>query len=183
MEYAPLTWMSSARCHLKLLDKVQQRAERLIAGAQQPAQQQQRHPQQQQQQLVQPSQQSRQQQHEALGDPVLRDSLEHRRKVAALTVLYKAQVAHVPHLMDLRATWRRSERSTRTVLSGNDFLLEVPRSHSNTHQRALSSATVKWWNDFTSAVNIEGLSTQQVKVAAHRWLRLTSDSDSEYIIQ
>ena len=28
MEYAPLTWMSSARCHLNLLDKVQRRTER-----------------------------------------------------------------------------------------------------------------------------------------------------------
>ncbi|KAG0716705.1 hypothetical protein GWK47_000965 [Chionoecetes opilio] len=30
MEYSPVTWMSSAQCHLSLLDKVQRRAERLI---------------------------------------------------------------------------------------------------------------------------------------------------------
>ncbi|KAG0714527.1 Retrovirus-related Pol polyprotein from type-1 retrotransposable element R1 2 [Chionoecetes opilio] len=30
MEYSPLTWMSSAQCHLSLLDKVQRGAERLI---------------------------------------------------------------------------------------------------------------------------------------------------------
>ena len=36
MEYAPLTWMSSAHCHLNLLDKVQKRAERLISGVHRP---------------------------------------------------------------------------------------------------------------------------------------------------
>ena len=33
IEYSPLTWMSSAQCHLSLLDKVQRRAERLIQEA------------------------------------------------------------------------------------------------------------------------------------------------------
>ena len=32
MEYAPLTWMSSVRCPLNLLDKVQRRAEHLQAA-------------------------------------------------------------------------------------------------------------------------------------------------------
>ena len=81
MEYAPLTWMSSARCHLNLLlllhgHSAEERAERLISGVhrkyphQQPLQQRHHHHQQEQQQ------------------PVLRDTLEHRRRVAALTVLY-----------------------------------------------------------------------------------------------
>ena len=33
MEYAPLIWMSSARCHLNLLGQVQRQAERFICGA------------------------------------------------------------------------------------------------------------------------------------------------------
>ena len=33
MEYVPLTWMSGARCHLNLLDKVQRQAKCLISGA------------------------------------------------------------------------------------------------------------------------------------------------------
>ena len=130
MDYAPLTWMSSARCHLNLLDKVQRWAERLISVAHQlqPHQQ--------------PWQQQQQQQEQQTGvTELLRDSLEHRRRVAAMTVLHKAQIQHVPHLADLRTTWRRSERSTRTVL-GNDSLLEVPRSRSNAHQRAFSTAAV-----------------------------------------
>ncbi|XP_045101390.1 uncharacterized protein LOC123498345 [Portunus trituberculatus] len=154
MEYAPLTWMSSARCHLSLLDKVQRRAERLISGA--------THHQQHQ-----PHWRRRQRQQEEQQ----RHDLEHRRRVAALTVLHKAQVQRVPHLTDLRATWRRHEVGTRTV-SANDLLLEVPRSHSSTHQRAFTSAAVVWWNELTTDVDVRGLSTQQIKVAAHRWLRL-----------
>ena len=159
MEYAPLTWMSSARCHLNLLDKVQRRAERLISGAQQP------HPPPQQ------PQQPRRQQQQQGDDPVLRDTLEHRRRVAALTVLHKAQIHQVPHLADLRATWRRSERCTRTV-QGNELLLEVPRSHSSTHQRTFSSAAAVWWNNLTAVVDVRPLSTQQMKVTTHKWLRL-----------
>lgn len=163
MEYAPLTWMASARCHLNLLDKVQRRAERLINGTQhhRPSQwetqrqQQQQHP------------------HEGRARPATNqlNSLEHRRRVAALTVLHKAQVGLVPHLTDLRATWRRSERSTRTVLS-NASLLEVPMARSSTHQRAFSIAAVVWWNNLTADVDVTQLSTQQMKVASHRWLLL-----------
>lgn len=159
MEYAPLSWMSSARCHLNLLDKVQRRAERLINDARQPRP---------------PPQQPWRQQRQQLGqedEPELRDTLEHRRRVAALTVLHKAQIQQVPHLADLRATWRRSERCTRTVQS-NDLLLEVPRSHSSSHQRTFSSAAAVWWNDLTAVVDIRPLSTQQMKVATHKWLRL-----------
>ncbi len=94
------------------------------------------------------------------------DCLEHHRRVAALTVLHKAQVQHVPHLTDLRATWRRSELCTRTVLS-NDSLLEVPRSYSTTHQRAFTATTVRLWNACTTAVDIRQMSTQQAMVAAH----------------
>ena len=166
MEYAPLTWMSSSRCHLNLLDKVQRRAERLISGARQPHLTRQPWRQRQQQQQHQQQQQQRQE-----DGQVLRDTLDHRRRVAALTVLHKAQIQNVPHLADLRATWRRSERNTRTVLS-NNLLLEAPRSRSSTHQRAFSSATVVWWNALTAEVDVVPLSTQQMKVSTHRWLLL-----------
>ncbi|MPC92470.1 hypothetical protein E2C01_087561 [Portunus trituberculatus] len=126
MEYASLTWMSSARCHLSLQDKVQRRVERLISSA---THHQLHHPHWwRRQQHRQPQQE--QQRHD------LRDSLEHSRRVAALTVLHKAQLQRIPHLTDLGATWRRHEVGTRTMLA-NDFL-EVPRSHSSTHQRALT---------------------------------------------
>ena len=43
MEYAPLIWMSSAGCHINLLDKVQRRPEHLISGARQHQHQHQQH--------------------------------------------------------------------------------------------------------------------------------------------
>ena len=89
LEYGFLAWISCPRSHLARLDKVQRRAERLIAsvGDQEQA-------------------------------PLL-DSLEHRRMVGALTVLHKAQVQQVPHLAELRIPWRQPIRSTRSVLSSD----------------------------------------------------------------
>ena len=77
LEYGFLAWISCPRSHLARLDKVQRRAERLIAsvGDQEQA-------------------------------PLL-DSLEHRRMVGALTVLHKAQVQQVPHLAAPRIPWRQ----------------------------------------------------------------------------
>ena len=150
MEYSPLTWMNSAQCHLSLLDQVQRRAERLISDArgQHQHQRPQRRRQQQQQQL---------------------DSLDHRRRVGALTVLHKAQVQHTPHLAALRVPWRRNERTTRTAVS--DLLLEVPRVHTTRCQRAFTCATAELWNTFTTHVAVGRMSTQRVKCAAHAWLR------------
>ena len=86
--------------------------------------------------------QQQQQRQAAAAKPAVRDSLEHRQRVAALTVLHKAQIQQ---MRDLETAWRRSERNMRTVLS-NDSLLEVSRSHSSTHQRSFSTAIVVWWN-------------------------------------
>ncbi|MPC99085.1 hypothetical protein E2C01_094480 [Portunus trituberculatus] len=74
--------------------------------------------------------------------------------------------------------WRRSERTTRAVVS--DTLLEVPRCHSVRCQRAFSHDTVVLWNAFISAVDVSSMSTQQVKCAAHAWLRTHQpDNDSD----
>lgn len=139
LEYASLTWMSSPRTHLNLLDKVQRRAEQLIACAAQ--------------------------REEVL--PQL-DTLEHRRKVASLTVMHKAQVQHVSHLSGLRLPWRQSQRSTRSVLT-SDCQVEVPCSRSSTHQRTFTSTTARLWNSMVASVQVRGLTTQQMKLAAHAW--------------
>ena len=172
MEYSPLTWMCSAQGHLSLLDKVQRRAERLISDNYD--HQQRHHP--GQQLRHRPHERRPQQQHRhppeahqnASSTPML-DSLEHRRRVGALTVLHKAQVQYTPHLAALRVPWRRCERTTRTVVS--DLLLEIPMAHTTGKQRAFTCATSLLWNAFTAAVEVRHMSTQQVKVAAHTWLR------------
>lgn len=145
LEYASLAWMSCSRTHLLLLDKVQRRAERLIADVSQ-----------QQEMQEEP--------------PTNLDTLEHRRKVASLTVLHKAQLQKVRHLEGLRLPWRQSQRSTRTVLS-SDCLVEVPRSHTSLHQRTFSTVAANLWNSMTTTIPVRGFNTQQMKMAANQWCR------------
>ncbi|KAG0725267.1 Retrovirus-related Pol polyprotein from type-1 retrotransposable element R1 2 [Chionoecetes opilio] len=101
------------------------------------------------------------------------DSLGHRRRVGALTVLHRAQVQHSSHLARLRVPWRRSVRVTRTVVSG-DLLLEAPRTHTVMSQRAFTWATATLWNAFTVEVDVVAMNTQQVHddfyKGACRWL-------------
>ena len=101
--------------------------------------------------------------------PTPLDSLEHRRDVASLVVLHKAQVQQVPHLDKLRINPQVVNRNTRTV-SSSDELVEVLRSHSSQHLRTFTSRVSRLWNKFTAATpEVTTLSTQEVKVAAHRW--------------
>ena len=100
--------------------------------------------------------------------PTQLDSLEHRRDVGAMTVLHKAQVLQVPHLASLCFPPRTAQRSTRTVLS-SQLLVEVPRSRASQHLRTFSARVARMWNLFTATKDVSLMSTQQVKVAAHRW--------------
>ena len=139
LEYACLAWMASPRTHLALLDKVQRRAERIIANA------------------------CRQ------GEEInALESLHHRRNVAALTVLHKAQVQRVPHLVPLGLPWRQPQRVTRAALQ-SDCLVQVPRSHTSLHQRTFVAATAHLWNAMTTQMDVRQLSTQKMKQAANCW--------------
>ncbi|XP_050733849.1 uncharacterized protein LOC127007175 [Eriocheir sinensis] len=96
------------------------------------------------------------------------DTLEHRRDVAALVVFHKAQVQGVPHLARLRLPPREAVRDTRTVLSSHEQV-GVPKSRASQHQRTFTSRVSRLWNTFTAAgPTVREISTQQVKVAAHR---------------
>ncbi|XP_063873075.1 uncharacterized protein LOC135107306 [Scylla paramamosain] len=86
MEYAPLTWMLSARWI-----SVQRWAECLIQGGDQ------------QRSLQQPWQQQQQRTSKTGPAAPALDCLVHHRRVTALMVLHKAQVQHMSHLVDLRA--------------------------------------------------------------------------------
>ena len=142
LEYGALTWMSSASSHLRRLDRVERRVKRLLDGDN----------------LQQPPQ-----------DMTPLDPLEHRRDVSALVVFHKAQVQGVPHLARLRLPPRDAVRDTRTVLSSNEQV-GVPRSRASQHQRTFTSRVSRLWNMFTAVVpSVRDMSTQQVKVAAHRW--------------
>ncbi|XP_042856530.1 uncharacterized protein LOC122243115 [Penaeus japonicus] len=101
-------------------------------------------------------------------NPSYIDSLEHRRDVGALTVLHKAQVQQMPHLLSLRLPPIVRERSTRTVQSSR-LLVDVPRSRSSQHQRTFSARAARLWNLFTSTLDVAEMNTQQAKRAAHHW--------------
>ncbi|KAG0724748.1 LINE-1 retrotransposable element ORF2 protein [Chionoecetes opilio] len=119
-------------------------------------------------QLQQQQQQQRLQQEHWRDDPRSQlDSLGHRRRVSALTVLHKAQVQHFSHLAGLRVPWKMSERATRTVVLG-DLLLEAPRTNTVKGQRAFTWATATLWNAFTVEVDVVAMNTQQMKVAGPR---------------
>ena len=61
-------------------------------------------------------------------------SLQHRRDVAGLTVMFKVQQQRVPHLQALRQPLRRAEVITRAVVQGPGELLQ-PRCRTWHHQR------------------------------------------------
>lgn len=98
------------------------------------------------------------------------DLLEHRRDVAALTVLHKSQVQQVPHLASLRLPSRTVLRGTRTV-PHQQLLVEVPRSRASQHLRTFAARVARLWNRFVSSIDVSQMTTQEVKVAAHRWRR------------
>lgn len=128
IKYISFTWMSTARCHLNLLDKIQRRPKSFLGSIHyQPAHQEQR----------QEINQARKEQATPLN------SLKHHRKVAPLTLISKTQIVQVTQLTDLGVTWKRSIPSARTVLC-NTSTLEIPRSRSSTRQQNFSPATVTW---------------------------------------
>ena len=116
MEYACLTWNGAASSHLSLLDKIQRRAGRLMSHTW------------------------------SASQDIHLQSLQHRRDVSGLTVLYKAQQMDVSHLSPLKQQWRRRTYSTREA-DHNIFALEVPRVRTSQYQRHFVYRYVNMWND------------------------------------
>ncbi|XP_045118199.1 uncharacterized protein LOC123508528 [Portunus trituberculatus] len=139
MEYGALSWMSSAAVHMQRLDAVQRRALRLVTTEEE-------------------------EQH-----PAPLTSLEHRRDVSALVVCHKTQVQRVSHLNPLRLQPHTAQRCTRDA-ARSDELVQVPRSRSSQHQRTYTARTSRLWNIFVAGTpQVRSMTTQQVKVAAHKW--------------
>ncbi|XP_063859266.1 uncharacterized protein LOC135100375 [Scylla paramamosain] len=140
LEYACLAWGGAANKHLSLLDKVQERAARLIR--------------------------------EAEHQPALQ-SLQHRRDVAGLTVMFKVQLQCVPHLQSLWQPPRLAQVATRAVTSAPEELLQT-RCRTWHHQRQFIYTYVSWWNKLIASEqnieNIANLSTQNFKSKVNEWL-------------
>ncbi|KAG0722442.1 hypothetical protein GWK47_044460 [Chionoecetes opilio] len=109
MEYACLGWGGAANKHLALLDKVQDRALRLIRNS-------------------------------GAGQEPRLHSLQHRRDVAGLTVMYKVHQQRVHHLHTLRQLLRWAQVTTRTVALAPAELLQ-PAAVLGTTNVSLSAST------------------------------------------
>ena len=131
LEYACLAWGGAASKHLALLDKVQDRAERLIRDS------------------------------ELDFHPTLH-TLQHRRDVAGLTVMFKVQQQRVAHLQELHQPARQVEIATRAVIRAPGELLQS-RYRTWHQQRQFLNTYIGWWNTFLAMQrNVEGCcSTQQ----------------------
>ena len=137
LEFSCLAWGGAARKHLSLLDKVQDRATRLISDA---------------------------------GREPQLHSLQHRRDVAGLTVMFKVQVQCVSHLQDLRQPRRLSQVTTRAVTQTPDELLQ-PRCRTWHQQRQFVNKYIKLWNSVTaSVVCVKDASVQCFKKTVNDWL-------------
>lgn len=139
LEFACLAWGGAANIHLVLLDKVQDRATRLIRDSRNS------------------------------WEPRLQ-TLQHRRDVAGLTVLFKVQHQREPHLQSLHQPHRRTQASTRSATSAPEQLVQ-PRCRTWHHQRQFLHTYVGLWNAFlTTGLDFEGATVQRFKEWAHQWL-------------
>lgn len=104
-------------------------------------------------------------------DPTLH-SLQHRRDVAGLTVMFKVQQQRVPHLNALRQPLRQTEVTTRAVAQCPGQLLH-PRCRTWHHQRQFIHCYVGWWNTLLAAHTnrkLSKLTIQEFKKLVNVWL-------------
>ncbi|XP_045124037.1 uncharacterized protein LOC123511993 [Portunus trituberculatus] len=143
MEYAPLTWSSCLPSYLGLLDKVQDRARRLISTK------------------VLPDEQA----------PLLQP-LQHRRDVAGLCATYKIHKEGAPHLSALRQPWAAPHpHSTREACTENH--LTVPFARTETFLRSFVPRYTRLWNNLVSDTDIHKAPTlQKFKCKANKWLKV-----------
>ena len=152
MEYCPLTWESCPRTYLNKLENVRRRAQRLIDAKERYEHQQQQHPQgRPQQQLLQ--------------------SLNHRRQVSGLCVMYKIHKMGVSHLSSLKSQPSACVTHRRTR-HGNERSLNVPFSRTEQHLRTFVPKYSRLWNSLLLATDLDAsISMQTFKEGVHRWLQ------------
>ena len=118
MEHACLSWMSTSPTVLNQLDSIHQKALRIIAV------------------------------NEATACTELAiPSLQHRREVAAVTVLYKMHTSHCPRdLQELLPCPYTSGRTTRASSSMPNNALTMPHAKTSTLDRTFLHSAISIWN-------------------------------------
>ena len=140
MEYSHLVWSSCPPSYLRLLDRIQERAKRLI---------------------------ERKRNDE--DPPVRFQSLQHRRNVAGLCVLYKVNVLHNRHLAPLQLHAASSSYNTRgAAVTG--YELEIPFARTEQYLRSFLPKYSRLWNRMVQDIDLHPIkSMQQFKAAVHAW--------------
>ncbi|MPC79400.1 hypothetical protein E2C01_073926 [Portunus trituberculatus] len=124
IEYSSLAWGLAANKNLPLLNKVQDRATRLISSG------------------------------DTDPEPHLH-TLQHRRDVVGLTVLFKVQEDRVSHFQPLKQPRSLSPVATRAVVQTPGELIQ-PRCRTWHEQRQFTNTYVKMWNAvIASGINLE----------------------------
>lgn len=97
-------------------------------------------------------------------------SLQHRRDVAGLTVMFKIHQQRVHHLQALRQPLRRAQVATRSTFRAPEELLQ-PRCRTWHHQRQFINTYVTWWNELlASQPRLDITTVQRFKELVNVWL-------------
>ena len=146
MEYCPLVWSSCPATYLGLLDRVQDRAQRLVSW---------KTNEHDQQRVFQP--------------------LQHRREVAALCVMYKVHRQNIPHLAPLRLEPKTPALHDTRTSSNRSQELMIPFARTEQYLRSFHPRYARLWNKMVQQTTLLYLPTLQAfKSTVHRW-RLRHD--------
>ncbi len=116
LEYAMLAWSGAAPTHLAILDRIQDRAERLACTR------------------------------ASDRPPPPIDTLQHRRNVGGLTLLYKAYVKGTEHLAPLKLSPRDRSYPTRAAMAATTNIVAIPRPNTTQFQRTFIYKYSLLWN-------------------------------------
>jgi len=131
MEYSPLVWSSCPPTYLHLLDKIQERAQRLVNS-------------------------KLQNQHS-----VQFQSLQHRRNVSGLCVFYKIQQNKPPHLASLHLPTSRPIYNTRYGANNQGYEVQVPFARTEQYKRSFQPYYARLWNRAIMYIDINTCNSLQ----------------------
>ena len=153
MEYSPLVWSSCPPSHLRLLDRVQERARRLVENRR----------------LI-------------TDAPIFFQPLQHRRDVSGLCVFYKVHKQQCPHLATLRLSAALNTNYNTRRGNTSEHGLHVPFARTEQYMRSFHPRYSRLWNELIQDINLNQISSmQQFKTAAHRW-RLLNNTNAFQVI-
>ena len=140
MEYSPLVWSSCPPSYLRLLDRIQERAIRMIENIRQ-----------------------------NINTPITFQPLQHRRNVSGLCVIYKVHKLQNPHLSSMCLPPERYNYNTRQAsTSGQE--LQIPFARTEQYLRSFLPRYSRLWNKVAQEIDLHQIhSMQQFKKITHIW--------------